>query len=104
MSNPLIRRFLRQTATWKPRTAADDYDGNTYGTPATIKVRWYDEVKSLMNANEVEVISTAHISCLEHVHAGDLITDPDGRDREVITVRRNLDTRGAFSHHVAYLT
>lgn len=99
----MVRRFLKQAATWEPLTASDPYTGDTYGTPVPIRVRWFNERELVLTSEAEEVTSSAHISCLEAVKVGDRITDEEGRRRKVITTRRNRATRGAFSHYVAYL-
>lgn len=103
MSNPLVTRFLRQTAVWKQRTGGDAYTGATYTTGTTIWVRWFDENQLINTDDETEVLSRAHISAREDLKVGDVIVDASGRDREILTVRLNRDTRGQTSHRVAYL-
>lgn len=103
MRNPLVDRYLKQQAAWSPLTGSDDYNGRTYGTPTTINVRWYDEQNMIHTNDETEVLSRAHISAVEAINTGDRITDPEGRQREVLTVRINRDTRGNYSHRTAYL-
>lgn len=97
------RRFMRQQVVWKKLLSSDDYAGNIYGAPQTINARWYDEHVMIHTTDDTETLSTSHISCVETVEIGDLITDRAGREREVLTVRLNRDTRGRYSHRVAYL-
>lgn len=99
----MVDKFLRQTATWEARTGTDAHAGNTYGTAATIKVRWFTEHVVVRTSDRREITSSAHISCKEAVALGDRITDESGRAREVIDVRLDRDTRGNYSHRVAYL-
>lgn len=100
----MIQRFLRETATLQRRTASDAYAGPTYATAQKVKVRWHDETNLIRTSDETEVVSRAHVSLVEVPAPGDRVTGPDGRPRDVITVRRALDTRGQYSHCVAYLT
>jgi len=102
-TNTLVHRFLRTTSQHRARTTADAYSGDTFAAPATVKVRWYDQVQTVRTIDEQELTSTAHATLLEEINPGDTLTDPEGRERRVITVRRNEDTRGRYSHRVAYL-
>lgn len=99
----MIRRYLKQTARWHRRTAADPYAGSTYSDEGPIKVRWHEEAQLVTTHDQSEVTSSAHVSAIEPISVGDLITGDDGREREVVAVRVNRDTRGAYSHRVAYL-
>ncbi len=101
--NLMVTPFLRQTAALERRTGTSAYTGNTYTTPETIRVRWYSQETVLRFDDGREVISDAHISTRAAITEGDRITDERGRAREIVRVRRNRDTRGAFSHWVGYL-
>ena len=98
-----VARFLTQTAVLERRTAQDAYAGNTYASPVSISVRWATEARLLRGLDGGEVISSSFVSTLAEVTEGDRITDEAGRAREIVRVRRNRDTRGTFSHYVAYL-
>lgn len=98
-----VARFFTQTAVLERRTASDAYDGNTYATGTTVNVRWFTEATVVRTNDRREVISSAHVSLTNTVTEGDRITDESGRAREVVLVRKNRDTRGTFSHFVAYL-
>lgn len=99
----MARRFMQQTLSWRARTSEDAYAGNTYAAAKQIQARWYDEHVLIQTDDETETLSRSHISVVEPVEIGDTITDPQGREREVLTVRLNRDTRGRYSHRVAYL-
>lgn len=99
----IIDRFLQQTATLKRSNGTDSYGEQTYASGVSIAVRWFYENKMVRDTEGREVVSTAHISTKESISTQDLVTDEDGRDREVIAVRKNRDVRGVFSHFVASL-
>lgn len=101
--NFLALRFLRASVTLERRVSTDAYAGNGYATGVTVQARWFDDHQVLRTSDAREVTSSAHVTTRELVSNGDRITDPHGRAREVIHVRRNEDTRGRFSHYVAYL-
>lgn len=103
MTNRMAQRFMRQPVVWKKLLTRDPYGGNIYGPARTINARWYDELVMIHTDDETETLSRSHISCVEVVEIGDTITDAQGREREVLTVRLNRDTRGRYSHRVAYL-
>jgi len=96
-------RFFLQRATLERRVGTDSYNGNTYGNPTEIRVRWFNEVRVIRTATDREITSDAHVSTSTLIRIGDLITDEDGRKREIINVRRNYNTRAEFSHFVGYL-
>ena len=98
-----VSRFLKQPVLLERRVSTDAYSGNSYATGVTVPARWFSEVSVLMGDDRREVVSSAHVSLLVEVSEGDRITDESGRAREVVRVRRNRDTRGVFSHYVAYL-
>jgi hypothetical protein len=98
-----VARFMKQTAVLERRTATDAYDGTTYATGVTVNVRWFTEATVVRTRDAREVISSAHVSLKDTITEGDRITDESGRAREVVMVRKNRDTRGTFSHYVAYL-
>lgn len=95
-------RFMQQTATLKARTATDAYTGDTF-TTSTIAVRWYTEETLLRMDDGREIVSSGHISTAAVISEGDRVTDEDGRDREILRVRLNRDSRGNMSHRVGYL-
>lgn len=101
--NLMVTPFLRQTAVLERRTATSAREGNTYTAAETIRVRWYSEETVLRFDDGREIISGAHISTPALISEGDRLTDEDGRARAIVRVRRNRDTRGAFSHYVGYL-
>lgn len=99
----IITPFLQQTATLKRSTGPDSYGEQGHAAGVTIPVRWFYENKMVRDTEGREVVSTAHISTRESISTQDLVTDEDGRDREVIAVRKNRDVDGVFSHFVASL-
>lgn len=96
-------RFFQQTAVWEARTSSDAYTGDTFASPVTINVRWYTENELVRNDEGREVTTSARISTLTAVKVGDRVTDEMTRERTIVTVRKNRDTRGVFSHYVAWL-
>jgi hypothetical protein len=97
-------RFLTGSVAIERRTATDAYSGNTYAAAVTVPARWFDEVRVVRSHDAREVVSTAHVSVTAPVAVGDRVTPASGgRAREVVAVRRNESTRGAFSHYVGYL-
>lgn len=101
--NLMVTPFLRQTAVLERRTATSAREGNTYAAPETIDVRWYSEETVLRFDDGREIVSGSHISTRALISEGDRVTDEDGRARAIVRVRRNRDTRGAFSHWIGYL-
>lgn len=98
-----VARLFRQSATLERRTTTDAYDGHAYATPVSIAVRWFTDNAVVLSDDRREVTSNARLSTLAVINPGDRVTDEAGRKREVIQVRLNRSTRGAFSHYVAYL-
>lgn len=98
-----VARFFKQTAVWEARLATDHHRGTTYDTATTIAVRWFTGERVVRTAQGREVVSGSRVSTLAAVREGDRITDEDGRQREVVAVRKNRNTRGQFSHYVADL-
>lgn len=94
---------MREVVQWESRSGGDAYSGVTFDPAVPIQARWFDEVQVVRGDDRREVTSTAHVSTMAFVREGDRITDPSGRAREVIRVRVNRDTRGRYSHTVAYL-
>lgn len=99
----IIGDYLTQTATLQRSAGVNAAAEQTYNAPASISVRWFHENRMVRDDLGREVVSTAHISTREEISLQDLVTDEDGRAREVIQVRKNLDVDGVFSHYVAYL-
>lgn len=99
----MITRFLTGEVLLERRTASDDFNGNTYAAGVMIKARLHSQAEVVRNNDGREITSDSHVSTLEELRVGDRITDAYGIGREVVTVRRNTDTRGVFSHFVGYL-
>ncbi len=103
-----IAQFLTQEATWEKLTGTNSYTGNTYNAPVTINVRWYTETKrvdaSAGAADQgVRHLAVTHISTQTAVSVGDRVTDENGVERFVESVRKNRAANGTFSHYVATL-
>jgi len=99
----IIDGFLQQTATLKRSTGPNAYGEQGHAAGVTVNVRWFYQNEMVRNDEGREVVSSAHISLKDSITTQDLVTDENGRDREVITVRKNRDVDGIFSHFVAYL-
>lgn len=100
----IIDKYLTQTAILKRAGGVDQYGEYAYASPVTVSVRWVYENKIIVDSDGREVISSAKLSTKAEVAPGDEIVDSEGRDREVITVRKDYDIDGVFSHYVAFLT
>jgi len=98
-----VQRFLTQSIQLERRTAQDAWAGNTFAAPVLISARWATADRVTRGRDGGEIVSDAHFSTLAPVSEGDRVTDESGRAREVIRVRTNRDSRGFFSHYVAYL-
>jgi len=98
-----VRRFLTQSAVIERRETQDAYSGHTYATAVTVPARWATATRLLQGKDGGEVVSDTHVSMIALVTEGDRVTDESGRARTVVRVRANRDTRGHFSHYVAYL-
>lgn len=98
-----VRRFLTQHVQVERRVSTDAFRGHSYAPPEVVRARWFTEVSVLAGDQDRQLLSSAHVTLLEPVSEGDRITDEAGRSREVVRVRTNRDTRGNFSHYVAYL-
>lgn len=96
-------RFFREAATLEVAAGRDGYGELPYGSPASIKVRWFTENELVRNPDGAEVTTGARISTTASVALGDRITDAAGTARTVVQVRTNRDTKGSFSHRVAWL-
>lgn len=96
-------RFFQQTAAWEKLTGSDPYEGDTFDAAQDISVRWYTSNDLVRDAQGNEVVSSGRISTTTEVSVGDKVTDEMSRERRVVTVRKNRDTRGKFSHYVAHL-
>lgn len=100
----IITDYLTQTASIRRSAGVNAAAEQTYAAAETIAVRWFYENKMVRADEGREVLSTAHLSTREEISVADMVTDQQGREREVIEVRMNLDVSGVFSHYVAYLT
>lgn len=99
----IIDDYLQQTAALKRSAGVNPAGEQTHGAGVDIAVRWYHENEMVRTDDGREVVSSAHISTKASITTQDLVTDENGRDREVIQVRRNRDVDGNFSHFVAML-
>ena len=99
----LIAQFLTQEATWEKVTGRNSYTGNTYEDPETINVRWYTETNRVDTGSGIVTTASTFISTQTEVSVGDRITDEDGVERFVESVRKNRAANGTFSHYVAAL-
>ena len=99
----IIDRFLKQAAVLKRSTGVNAYGEQQHATGVSVPVRWLQENTMVRNDEGVDITSTAHVSVTEAITTEDLVTDENGRDREVVMVRKDLDVYGRFSHFVAYL-
>ena len=98
-----VARFLTSTAVIERRASSDSYAGNTYSAPEIVPARWHDEARVVRADNARDITSSSHVTLMTLVSVGDRVTDPLGRAREIVLVRRNESTRGVFSHYVGYL-
>lgn len=103
MARPTIRRYLRHRLTLRRRTGGSQYTGGEY-EDVLFWGRYHDSTSLIRSPAGVEAMSGARVSMVEEVSTQDLIVDPEGRDRKVIQVDTATDTRGRFSHRVAYLS
>lgn len=98
-----VSRLLRETAILEQLVSSNDYTGDVFAPPESIRVRWSFENKLVRNNSGEEVTVNAHISTLVALAVGDRVTDPTGVARRVITVRPNRDVHGRYSHTVGSL-
>ena len=96
--------FFRQTIVHKPLVTADSYEGSTFGEARAVLGRWTDRDELLRASDGREVVSTARVSTLVALSAGDVLVDAGGRSREVVSVREARDVRGRFTHFVVSVT
>lgn len=99
----MINRFLTAEVLLERRTGSDDFNGNTYAAGVMIPARLHSQAEVVRNNDGREITSDSHVSTTTEIRPGDRITDAYGVAREVVTVRRNTNTRGVFSHFVGYL-
>ena len=97
-----VERFFTQKATLQ-KLLSEGYSGSTYGDEVEISVRKYTENETVISPSAVETVTSARISTTAEIAVGDRITDADGKQKEVIQVRKNYSTRGIFSHNVGWL-
>jgi hypothetical protein len=99
----VITRFLTDSIVLERRSASSDFNGNTYAAGVSIPARFHAQAEVVRTYDGREITSSSHVSTRETISPGDRVTDQYGVKREVVTVRRNKNTRGAFSHFVGYL-
>jgi len=99
----VIERFLTGEVLLERRIGSDAFNGNTYAAGVLIVARLHQEAVVVRSYDGREITSNSHVSTKDTIAPGDRITDAYGVAREVVTVRRNTNTRGVFSHFVGYL-
>lgn len=97
-----VKRFFREAAQHAALTGSNSYTGDTFATATDIQVRWFTENELIRNSDGQEVTTAARISTTANVGLGDRITR-DGTDWHIVQLRVNRDTKGNFSHRVAWL-
>jgi hypothetical protein len=64
---------LMESVTWRAKGAVNEYNEPTY-TDSTISVIWYDDQRTIRNAQGEEFQQLAYIQTTAHVQQGDIIT------------------------------
>lgn len=99
----MIQRFLTTQVLLERRLTSNDFTGNTYAAGVMVDARLHSQAEVVRAFNGREITSAAHVSTRAELNPGDRVTDLYGVAREIVTVRRNQDTRGVFSHFVGFL-